>query len=89
MALKRFHSLALPIFLCDSEVWNPYQGYYFSTWDKTEVERVHLQFLKRLLGVLRFPLEILWIELNWKIPIEADIETVNFIKYERDVQKRL
>ena len=27
-------------------------GYYFSTWDKTEVERVHLQFLKRLLGVV-------------------------------------
>ena len=53
MALERFDSLILPILLWGSEVWNPYRGgYYFSTWDKTEVERVHLQFLKRLLGVL-------------------------------------
>ena len=52
MALKRFESLILPILLCGSEVWNPFRGYYFSTWDRTEVERVYLQFLKRLLGVL-------------------------------------
>ena len=49
MTLKCFDSLNL---LCGSEVWNPYRGYYFSIWDKTEVERVHLQCLKRLLGVL-------------------------------------
>ena len=49
MTLKRFDSLMLS---CGSEVWNLYRGYYFTTWDKTEVERVHLQFLKRLLGVL-------------------------------------
>ena len=52
MALKRFDSLILPILLYGSEFWNPYRGYYFSTWDKTEAERVHLQFLKRLLRVL-------------------------------------
>ena len=52
MALKRFDSLILPILLCGSEVWNPYREYYFSTWDKTEVERVHLRFLKKLHGVL-------------------------------------
>ena len=52
MALKRFDSLILPILLCGSEVWNPYSEYCFSTWDKTEVERVYLQYLERLLGVL-------------------------------------
>ena len=52
MALKRFDSLILLILLCGSEVWNPYRGYNFSTWDKTEVKRVPLQFLKRL-GVLK------------------------------------
>ena len=52
MALKRFDSLILPILLSGSELWNPYKGYKFSTWDKTEVERVHLQFLKWLLRVL-------------------------------------
>ena len=49
MTLKRFDNLIL---LCGSEVWNPYRGYYFPTWNKTEVEKVHSQFLKRLLGVL-------------------------------------
>ena len=52
MALKRFDTLILPIFLYGSEVCNLYRGYRFSTWDKIEVERVHLLFLKRLLGVL-------------------------------------
>ena len=52
MALKRFDSLILSILLCRSEVWSPYGEYDFSTQDITEVERVHLQFLKRLLGVL-------------------------------------
>ena len=52
MALKRFDSLILPVLLCGSEVWNPYKEYYFSTWDRTEVERVHLQLLRNLLGVL-------------------------------------
>ena len=52
MALKCFDNLILPILLCGSEVWNPYRGYNFSAWDKTEVKRVNLQFLKRLLGVL-------------------------------------
>ena len=52
MALKRFDSLILLIRLCLSEVWDSYRGYNFFTWDKTEVERVHLQFLNRLLGVL-------------------------------------
>ena len=41
MALERFDSLILPILLCGSEAWNPYRGHYFSTSDKTEVERVH------------------------------------------------
>ena len=55
MALKHFDSLIIPIILCGSGVvWNPYRGYCFSTWDKTEVERAHLllKLLKRLLEVL-------------------------------------
>ena len=55
MALKRFDSLILPILLCGSEVWNPYRGYCFFIWDETDFERVHLQFLKRFLGVLNIP----------------------------------
>ena len=52
MALKRFDSLILPILLRGSEVRNPFRAYNFSTSDETEVERLHLQFLKRLRGIL-------------------------------------
>ena len=34
MSLKRFDILILLILLCGSEVWKPYRGYNFSTWDK-------------------------------------------------------
>ena len=64
MVLKRFDRLILPILLCGSEVWNPYREYYFSTWDKTEVERVHLQFRQRLPGVLNISTGNI-IELDW------------------------
>ena len=87
MALKPFDSLILPFLLCVSEVWNSYRGYNFFTSDKTEVKRVHLRFLKRLLGVLNIASR------NNMVRAElgryADIETVNFIKHERDVQERL
>ena len=52
IALKRFDSLILPTLLCGSLIWNSCRGYNFFTWDKTETEGVHLQFVKRLLGVL-------------------------------------
>ena len=78
----------LPILLCGSKVWNPYRGYYFSTWDKTEAERVHLQFLERLLGVLNISTRNIMVRAG-NIPIEAEIGTVNFIKHERDFQKTL
>ena len=86
MVLKRFDSLIRQILLCGSEVWTPYRGYYFSTWDKTEVERVHLQFLKRLCGVLNISTRNITVIVNWE---DAQNETLNFINHERDVQKRL
>ena len=87
MALKPFDSLILPILLCGSEVWNSYRGYNIFTWDKTEVKRVHLRFLKRLLGVLNITIRNIMVRAE--LGRYADIETVTFIKHERDVQKRL
>ena len=40
----------MPILLSGSEVWGSYMDYNFNNWDRTKIERVHIQFLKRILG---------------------------------------
>ena len=67
------------------------RGFYLSTWDKTEIERIHfLQFHKRLPGVLNISTgNIMGRAELVRYPFEAEIETVNFIKHEREIQKRL
>ena len=50
LAIKIFNSQIVPILLYGSEVWGPYMDYNFNTWDTTKIERVHTQFLKRILG---------------------------------------
>ena len=50
LALKIFNSQIIPILLYGSEVWGPYTDYDYATWDKDKIERVHTQFLKRILG---------------------------------------
>ena len=52
-ALKLFDSTIAPILLYGSEVWGPYLNRNQNFWDNSEVERMHTQFLKRLLGVNR------------------------------------
>ena len=91
--LKRFVSLILPILLCSSEVWNPYRGYYFSTWDKTEVERVHLQFLKRLLGVLNISTRDIMVretfrkdfDLFWSVKIRQTNKSLTYCMYKNNI----
>ena len=57
IALKLFDVMISPILLYGSEVWGAYE--YNSNqenphkWDKSPIEAVHTQFLKRLLGVNR------------------------------------
>ena len=50
LAIKIFNSQIAPILLYGSEVWGPYLNYDFIEWDKTKIEQVHTQFLKRVLG---------------------------------------
>ena len=51
--LKLFSSLISPILLYGCEIWELYMNYEVDNWDDNPVEKVHTQFLKRLIGVNR------------------------------------
>ena len=51
--LKLFDYFIRPILLYGSEVWLPYISQPSSKWDEKVIEKVHLSFLKRVLGVNR------------------------------------
>ena len=53
IALKLFDSIIKPILLYASEVWEPFVNNEPDQWDKNDVERIYLQFLKQVLGVNR------------------------------------
>ena len=49
--LKVFDTCIQPILLYGSELWEPYTNMDCNKWEGSKIERVHTQFLKRLLGV--------------------------------------
>ena len=51
--IKLFDSLVCPILLYGSEVWEPFINQSDDKWDNSEIEKVHTQFLKRIIGVNR------------------------------------
>ena len=53
MALKLFDSLVKPILLYASETWEPFLDNDNEKWEHNEIEKVHVQFLKQLIGVNR------------------------------------
>ena len=50
LALKIFNTQLEPILLYGAEVWGPYVFTNQANWEKLETEKVHTQFLKRILG---------------------------------------
>ena len=50
LALKLFNSLVSPILLYGSEIWGPYIDYDYKSWEKSKIERIQTQFIKRLIG---------------------------------------
>ena len=50
LALKVFSSQIVPILLYGSEVWAPYSNFNYENWDRSVIERCHVQFLKRIIG---------------------------------------
>ena len=57
--LKLFDCCIAPILLYGSEVWAPFMNFDWKQWDTTQIEKIHTQFLKRLLGVNRSPTNVL------------------------------
>ena len=51
--IKLFDSLICPILLYGSEVWEPFLNQNDDKWDQNPIERVHTQFMKRILGLNR------------------------------------
>ena len=50
LAIKIFSTQIAPILLYGSEIWAPYSNHDLKSWEKCEVEKVHTQFLKRIMG---------------------------------------
>ena len=59
IALKLFDYLIKPILLYASEIWEPFLNYSQEKWDYQETEKVHLHFIKQILGVNRSTTNIL------------------------------
>ena len=53
IAMKLFDSMIAPILTYASEVWEPFINQDTIKWDYNDIEKTHLQFLKRILGVNR------------------------------------
>ena len=51
--LKLFDYLICPILMYESEVWEPFLNQNDDKWDANQIEKVHIQFIKRILGLNR------------------------------------
>ena len=83
LSLKIFSSQILPILLYGAEVWAPYSNYNFKNWERSETEKCHTQFLKRIIGCdIRTSNVMVRTELGRR-PLLCDIvgRSVNFINH--------
>ena len=82
-ALKLFNNTISPILLYGSEVWGAYENLSADDWDKNDIEKVHTQFLKRILGVKRSTTNILVRGELGRYPLSTQINTrnANFLKH--------
>ncbi len=83
LALKIFDTMIKPILLYASEVWAPCMNQNPSKWDYDEIDKTHMQFLKRMLGVNRSTTNILVRgELNrYSLQEEILRRNINFAKH--------
>ena len=81
--IKIFDSCIAPTLLYGSEVGAPYITHDYTKWESTPIERIHTQYLKRLLGVNRSTTNILVRGETGRNPLLASTLTrnINYIKY--------
>ena len=72
-----------PILQYGSEVWAPFINFDSKQWDITQIEKIHTQFLKRLLGVSRSTTNVLIRSELGRHSLQEQIlaRNINYIKY--------
>ena len=82
-SLKIFDACISPILEYASEVWCPYLNYDLKKWDTTPIERVHTQFLKRMIGVNYSTTNILVRKECGRNPLLQKIfnRNINYVRY--------
>ena len=81
--LKLFDTCIIPILLYGSEVWGPFMNHDWVKWDSTQTEKIHTQFLKRLLGVNRSTTNVTTRSEMGRHSLQENIvvRNINYIKY--------
>ena len=89
-ALKIFDTCVSPILQYGSEVWCPYLDKDYKAWDLSPIEKVHTQFLKRMLGVNYSTTNILVRRECGRNPLQEKIlnRNINYIKYVSSKDKK-
>ena len=83
LALQLFDMLISPILLYGSEIWEPYSDFTYDKWYENPIEKVHTQFLKRLIGVNRNTSNVLVMGDLGRLPLQAKTFSINinYLKY--------
>ena len=81
--LNLFDTCIIPILLYGSEIWTPFMNHDWVKWDTTQTEKIHIQFLKTLLGVNRSTTNLLTRSELGRHSLQELIliRNINFIKY--------
>ena len=82
-SLKLFDSMISPILLYCSEAWIAFDYVDFDKWDKCEIERSHMDFCKRILGLNRSTSNILTRGEMGRYPLKiaADNRFISFLRH--------
>ena len=83
LAILLFDMLICPILLYGCEVREPYLDINYDKWYDNPIEKVHTQFLKRLIGVNRNSSNVLVMRELGRLPLQAKAfnNNINYLKY--------
>ena len=82
LSLLLFDMLICPILLCGCEIWEPYLDLNYDKLCENPIEKVHTQFLKRLMGVNRSTSNVLVMGDLGRLPLQAKMfnNNINYLK---------
>ena len=82
LSLLLYDMLICPILLYGCEIWEPYLDLNYDKWCENPIEKVHTQFLRRLMGVNRSTSNVLMGDLG-RLPLQPKMfnNNINYLKY--------